>query len=95
MYFKIKSPTVRKLVRKGVLKARVVPKTGFQAFLIEENADTLPPKEVVKYVSTPIEGKENAFCITPWYEVKDPEKTLKNYKIWPYVKVLQQATEKA
>lgn len=95
IYFKIKTPTVKKLAREGVLKARIVPKSGFQVFLIEENADALPPKDVVKHVSMPIEGKENAFCITPWYEVKDPEKTLKNYKIWPYVKVLEQATEKA
>ena len=93
-YFKLKSPTVRKLVRQGVLKARIVPKTGFEIFLIKENVDVLPPKEVLKYVSIPMEGKENTFTMTPWYEVYDPQKVLGNFKIWPYLTAFIHTPEK-
>ncbi len=93
-YFKLKSPTVRKLVRQGVLKARVVPQTGFEVFLIKENVNVLPPKEVLKYVSMPVEGKENTFSMTPWYEIYDPQKVLGNYKIWPYLTAFTNTPEK-
>ena len=93
-YFKLKSPTVRKLVRQSVLKARVVPQTGFEVFLIKENVDVLPPKEVLKYVSMPVRDKENTFSMTPWYEIYDPQKVLKNYKIWPYLTAFDQSSKR-
>lgn len=93
--FKLKAPTVKKLVRDGVLKARVIPQTGFLVFLIKENADTLPPKDLLKYVPVPVEGKENTVTMTPWYEIYDPQKVLGKYKIWPHLKAFHTGTEKA
>ncbi|PJA87317.1 MAG: hypothetical protein CO141_00120 [Candidatus Moranbacteria bacterium CG_4_9_14_3_um_filter_42_9] len=47
-YFKIKSPTVRKLVRQGKLKSRTVPNINggehFELFLIKDNIGVLPEK---------------------------------------------------
>jgi len=92
--FKLKPATVRKLIRQGVLKARTVPKSGFEVILLKENTDVLPPKKIPGYVSMPVEGKEGTFSMTPWYEVYDPKKVLKKYKIWPYLTAFNQETEK-
>lgn len=89
LYFKIKTPTIKKLIRQGILKVRIIPKNGFEVFLIKDNVDVLPPKDILKDVSIPVEGDKNAITTIPWYEAKDPKKTLKKYKIWPYLKVLQ------
>lgn len=47
-YFKIKSPTVRKLVRQGKLKSRIIPNINggehFELFLIKDNIGVLPEK---------------------------------------------------
>lgn len=47
-YFKIKSPTVRKFVRHGKLKSRVIPNINggehFELFLIKDNIGVLPEK---------------------------------------------------
>lgn len=94
-YFKLKAPTVRKLMWQGVLKARVVPQSGFEVFLMKENADVLPPKKFVEYVSMPVEGKERTISITPWYEVYDPKKVLEKYKIWPYLTAFIEESKKA
>lgn len=90
MYFKIKTPTIKKLIRQNILKMRVVPKNGFQVFLIKDNVDVLPPKDILKDVSIPVEGDKNAITTIPWYEAKDPKKTLEKYKIWPYLAALQE-----
>ena len=92
-YFKLKAPAVRRLIKEGVLKVRVVPKSGFQVFLLKENADVLPPKKFVEYVSVPVEGKERTITMTPWYEVYDPKKVLEKYKIWPYLTAFHQIYE--
>ncbi|MDD4931166.1 MAG: hypothetical protein PHG66_03380 [Candidatus Colwellbacteria bacterium] len=88
--FKLKAAAARKLIRQGVLKARIVPKSGFEVILLKENTDVLPPKEILKYVSVPVEGKEGAFSMTPWYEIYDPKKVLGSYKIWPYLTAFNQ-----
>jgi len=93
-HFKLKAATVRKLIRQGVLKARIVPKSGFEVILLKENADVLPPKRILRYVSVPIEGKEGAFSMIPWYEVYDPKKVLEKYKIWPYLTTFNQEIKK-
>lgn len=55
-YYKIKSPTVRKLIRQGKLKARVVPgETGgthFELLLIKDNPGVLPNKPKSRMVKT-------------------------------------------
>ncbi len=94
-YFKLKSPTVRKLARQGVLNARVVPKSGFEVFLLKENADALPPKDILKYVPVPVEGKERTVTMTPWYEIYDPKKVLEKFKIWPYLVAFTEESKKS
>lgn len=92
-YFKLKSPTVKKLIRQGILKARIVPDTGFEIILIKENIETLPPKDLIKYVSIPDKDNPKAVTITPWYEVRDPRKTLEKFKIWPHLKAFHAKPE--
>lgn len=94
-YFKMKSPTVRKLIRQGILKARIIPQSGFEVFLIKENEGVLPPKKMLEYVSVPVEGKENTIAMTPWYEIYEPEKVLGKYKIWPYLTAFAKESKKA
>ena len=94
-YFKMKAPTVRKLTRQNILKARVVPQTGFAVFLIKENIDVLPPKKIIEYISLPVEGDDKAITVTPWYEIKDPKETLQKYKIWPFLAAFSQITKKS
>lgn len=47
-YFKIKAPTIRKFIREGKLKARVIKnkngRTHFEVLMIKDNPDVLPPK---------------------------------------------------
>lgn len=94
-YFKLKSPTLRKLVRQGILKVRIVPQSSFNIFLIKENMGVLPPKDILKDVTVPVEGKENTFTMTSWYEIYDPEKVLGKYKIWPYLTAFAKDNKKA
>ncbi len=91
-YFKLKAPTVRKLIRQGVLKARIVPDTGFRIFLIQENADTLPPKELVE--SRMVQVGENTYSTQNWYEFKNPKEVLKDYKILPHLTALEKISAK-
>ena len=82
-YFKLKSPTVCKLERQGILKARTIPDTGFKVFLIKENADILPAKNIVK--SRIIQVGKDTTRSQDWYEFQNPKKVLKDYKIWNYL----------
>jgi len=95
IYFKLKSSTVRKLIRQGVLKARIVPQSGFEVFLIKENTDVLPPKDTLGYTPIKVEGKGNMVEMTPWYEIYDPKKVLEKYKIWPYLIAFNQPPKKS
>jgi RNA polymerase-binding transcription factor DksA len=81
-YFKLKSATVRSLVKSGVLKARI---TGGRCyvFLIKENKDTLPPKSLLKSRSLRI--SEDTFRMEQWYQFQNPNEVLKNYKILPHI----------
>ncbi|TSC72623.1 MAG: Uncharacterized protein G01um101438_340 [Parcubacteria group bacterium Gr01-1014_38] len=53
-YYKLKSPTIRKLVRNGTLKARIVPHENgspyFSVFLVKDNLGVLQPKPKPKIV---------------------------------------------
>ncbi len=86
IYLKLKAPTVKKLVRDGVLKARTVSKNGFMILTIKDNAGILPPKKLLKYVSVPLNESPNTIAMKPWYEVYNPKEILSKYLIWPYLK---------
>ena len=74
-HFKVKWPTIRKFIRLGKLKPRIVPgKDGgahFQFFMIKDNEGFLPPKP--KIYSVPVEGQERTFTIK-YEEVESPFK---------------------
>src|SRR3989339_989932 len=89
IYFKLEIRTIKKLIRQNVLKVRIIPKSGFRVFLLEENIDVLPPKNILKSIYIPVEGDKNAISLVPWYEVKDPKKILGKYKIWPHLTALR------
>lgn len=89
-YFKLKAPTVRKLIRQNVLKARIIPDTGFRIFLIQENSDTLPPKELVE--SRVVQVGENTYSSQNWYEFKNPQEALKDYKILFHLTAFKQTS---
>lgn len=91
--FKLKAPTVRKLTRQGVLKARTIPGNGFKVFIVKENADTLPPKNLVE--SRVVQVGNNTFSSQRWYEYKNPEEALKDYKIWHYLIAFNKALKKS
>jgi hypothetical protein len=98
--FNIKSPTLRKWVRDGIIKTRAVSHYGqgvhTQLFLIEDNKDFLPPKKLVESRSV-IERKDGKDWHTshPWYHFVDPHKHLKGYKIMNYLRVVPPEEVKA
>ena len=90
--FNLKGPTLRAWIKSGVLKARTVTNKGkgvhVQLFLIKDNREMLPPKDMVKGHSVKEErgdGK-NWYSVHPWYHFVDPREHLKDYKILDYLK---------
>lgn len=92
--FNIKSPTLRKWVRKGILKARSITNesggTHVQIFLIKDNKDFLPPKKLTDShtISEKKDGK--IWCRSePWYRFVDPFEYLKDYRIMDYMQFIE------
>lgn len=91
--FNLNHHALKKFIKEGVIKPRIVPnesgKPHAQIFLIEDNKDTLPPKELTKSqgVSEVIDGK-TWFHSEPWYKFVDPVVALKGYKIMDHLKVI-------
>ena len=72
-YFKIKSPTIKKFVRQGKLKPRIIKNTDtkkphFELFLIKDNKDALPNKPESYLVKN-----ENNMVHVKYKEVKLPD----------------------
>lgn len=84
-YFKIKTPTVNKLVRQNILKARIIPDINCSIFLIKENIDVLPPKKLLK--SRLVQVGEDRYGSQDWYEFQDPKEVLKDYRIVEYINI--------
>jgi hypothetical protein len=77
---------VRRWAKAGILKARRVKREGREGtllFLIEDNKDALPPKELVKDYSIHERTSDGGVRvhIEPWYRHVDPYIHLKGYKI--------------
>ncbi len=85
-YFKIKKPQLRKLVKAGLLKGRIIEHEGgevhLQLFLIRDNKSFLPPKHLLKggVREEIIDGKK-WFVTYSWYDVVDPVRYLAKYGI--------------
>jgi transcription elongation factor Elf1 len=92
-YFNIRSQTLSKWVRNGLVKARAISKYGkgvhFEVYLIKDNKDFLPPKKLLesKRGKLPDQG-ENESRMYPWYCFGDPMEIIKDYKIANYLRIV-------
>ncbi|MEY4440446.1 MAG: hypothetical protein RLY49_72 [Candidatus Parcubacteria bacterium] len=92
-YFNLKGPTLKSWIKKGIIKSRNISHYGkgswYELFMIEDNKDFLPPKELLESKRGRIEedGKieERYF---PWYCFVNPHEHLKGYKIMNHLRVL-------
>ena len=90
MYFNIKTPMLRKLIKQGIIKNRIIPgelrAIHLQLFLLKDNKSLLPPKKLVgsHTIKEVIDGKE-WYSTAPWFCFLDPYKHLKGYKIVDYL----------
>jgi hypothetical protein len=92
-YFGIKRPVLRRLVKQGLLKDRVIAGTErgihLQLFLLKDNKGFLPPKKLLQsqMVTEIIDGRES-YSFLPWFRFVNPHEYLKGYKIMDYLKVI-------
>ncbi|RJQ32010.1 hypothetical protein C4572_01565 [Candidatus Parcubacteria bacterium] len=90
-YFNLKGPVLRKWIKEGIIKPRVVSHYGkgvhVELFLLEDNKEFLPPKKLVesRSVKTRKDGKD-WFTTEKWYRFVDPYEHLKGYKILDHLK---------
>lgn len=90
-YFNLKGAFLRRLIKQGTLKDRVIPglttKVHLQLFLIGDNKEVLPPKEILESrIITVTEGDQQYYTQEPWYFSNDPAEHLKGFKILDYLK---------
>jgi hypothetical protein len=90
VYFNIKAPMLRKWIKQGIIKNRIIPgeirPIHLQLFLLKDNKSLLPPKKLVasRTIKEVIDGKE-WYSTAPWFCFLDPYKHLKGYKIVDYL----------
>lgn len=94
-HFFINRYGVRKLVKEGLLKPRVVPDSGggthYQLFFIEDHKDMLPPKELTKWPTVKFQKDgEDWYQSEPWIMHADPKEVLKGYKILELLGTLEE-----
>ena len=99
-YFNIKSPTLKKWIRDGIIKVRTVSHYGkgvhTELFLLEDNKDFLPPKKLVDSQSvTEVKDGKTWHSSLPWYRFVDPVEHLKGYKIMEHMRVVPPEEMKA
>lgn len=81
---------VKKLVKEGLLKPRIIPGSNYQLFLIKDNRDVLPPKKLTQWPTVKFEKDgEEWLQSEPWFMHNDPKEVLKEYKILDYYGVLE------
>lgn len=92
--FCVKGNTLRKWIRDGIIKPRIVSHYGkgtwYELFMIEDNKDFLPPKKLVESESVNVKdenGKIERKSI-PWYQLYKPHEHLKDYKIMDHLRVV-------
>jgi len=98
--FNVKAPVLRKWIKEGLLKSRTVSRFGngihTELFLIEDNKDFLPPKELIKsHAVTEIRDRKKWYTTAKWYQCCDPHKHLKGYKIMDHLRVIPPEEMKA
>lgn len=92
-YFNLKGSTLRKWIKDGIIKPRKISHFGngvhYELFLIEDNEEFLPPKNILesKSVKEIKDGKEYR-VMHPWYHFVNPEEHLKGYKIMDHMRIV-------
>jgi hypothetical protein len=93
LFFNLKNTDLKRLINLSILKARTIPGKGkkphFQVFLIKENKDVLPPKNLIKSRITQIKKDGQEFYTHQyWFDYVDQKlfNKLKRYKITEYFK---------
>jgi hypothetical protein len=100
-YFNVTSPALRKWVKEGIVKSRTVSQYGkgvhTELFLIEDNKDFLPPKDMLKSQSVKTRGKDGKdyYHMEDWYKFVDPFEHLKGYRIMNHLRVVPPEEMKA
>lgn len=91
-YFNIKGTFLKKYIKEGILKDRIIPGEGkkihLQLFLIKDNKDVLPPKDLLQSRTVKVERNgEEYYTSEKWYEFIDLDRfeKLKKYKIVNYL----------
>ena len=91
--FNVDRHVIRRWVKAGVLKERVVEHAhhaNTHMFLMEDNKETLPPKEMVEHHSSHehLPNGKTKVHTTYWYQQVDPFKYLKGYKIMDHLQMV-------
>lgn len=91
--FNVKTPTLRKWIRDGIIKARTVSRYGqgvhVQVFLLEDNKDFLPPKNLTESQSVTERKDGKDWSRTePWYRFVGAIENLKGYRIMEHLRVV-------
>ncbi len=88
MYFNIKGSILKKYIKQGILKDRVIPgeekKVQLQLFLIKDNESILPPKHFLESRTVKVLKDEHEYYTQEfWYEFIDQDRfeQLKRYRI--------------
>ncbi len=97
--FNLKTVTLRKWVKEGILKARTITKYGqgvhAQVFLIKDNKDFLPPKKFTESRGYSYEKDGQTWHTTAeWYCYADLRKKVEKYGIMKYLKITEKEEEK-
>ncbi|KND50519.1 MAG: hypothetical protein AB202_02615 [Parcubacteria bacterium C7867-007] len=91
--FSLKGATLRTWLKEGIIKSRIVSHYGkgthYELFLIEDNKEFLPPKELTKsQFGNEIINGEKRQRLYPWYRFVDPFEHLKDYGIIKHMRVV-------
>ncbi len=82
---------VKKLVKEGLLKPRIVPDNHCQLFFIEDHKDILPPKKLTEWPTVKYQKDgEDWYTSEPWIMHRDPKEVLKGYKILELLGMLEE-----
>lgn len=86
---------VRRFVKEGLLKPRVVPNSArgvhYQLFFIKDHKGILPPKELTKWPTVKFQKDgQDWYHSDPWFQHADPREVLKGYKILEYLQTLKE-----
>lgn len=96
--FNLKGPILKSWIKQGIIKVRNILSEGgsvhYQVFLIKDNKDFLPPKNIVGSQAV-VEEKDGKtwYRSEPWYRFKGAEERIKGYKIMDHMQFTKEKKE--